>query len=352
MSALGSRRFVVACLLALVGTTAVPAPAGAADDMHALVERWRRGDGAVVEAELAGWSLPRARAAARGVGRGGRWPDPWILVTALLYTQVARDEIRRGLGPGTAWITLADGLLGRVADESLRRRWRRDWKLAFAAFHASRYDGRRARDVLDQAALDFPGDPDVLFAAGRLHEAIGARFFSGLAEPVSADLLPAYERDLLEAERLYGGVLETQPAHALARLRRGRVLALLGRPRSARSEIERLLASSPEPDLVCLAHLFLGAMAENDGRSPEALSAYRAAVATGRSPEVAPLALAHLLERMGEAAAGRRAVEGILTTTGDPAGPGDAWWRYLVDGLGEASGEEGRFDSLREEARR
>ena len=93
-------------------------------------------------------------------------------------------------------------------------------------------------------------------------------------------------------------------------------------------------------------------MAENDGRPAEALSAYRTAVATGRSPEVAPLALAHLLERTGDAAAARRAVEGILATTEDPSGPGDAWWRYLVEGLGEASGEEGRFESLREEARR
>jgi tetratricopeptide (TPR) repeat protein len=220
-----------------------------------------------------------------------------------------------------------------------------------AAFHASRYDGRRARDVLDQAALDFPSDPDVLFAAGRMHEAIGARFFSGLAEPVSADLAPAYERDLLEAERLYGGVLGAQPAHAPARLRRGRVLALLGRPRSARSELERLLASSPEPDLNCLAHLFLGSIAENEGSGAEALTAYRTAVSTGRSPEVAPLALAHLLERTGDAAAARRAVEEILATTDDPS-PEDAWWLYLVEGLGEASGERGRFESLREEARR
>ncbi|HEX9186114.1 MAG TPA: tetratricopeptide repeat protein [Vicinamibacteria bacterium] len=340
------------CLLALVGTAALPAPAGAANDLHALVERWRRGDAAAVEAELVGWSLPRARAAARDVGKGGRWPDPWVLGAALLCTHVARDEIQRGLGPGTGWLALADQVLGRVADEPLRRRWRRDWRLALAAFHARRYDGRRARDVLDQAALEFPGDPDVLFAAGRMHEAIGARFFSGLAEPVSADFLPSSERDLLEAERLYGGVLEARPAHALARLRRGRVLALLGRPRSARSEIERVLASSPDPDLSCLAHLFLGAMAENGGEQADALSAYRAAVSTGRSPEVAPLALAHLLERAGDAAAARRAVEEILATTEDPSGPGDAWWLYLVEGLGEASGEEGRFESLREEARR
>lgn len=344
-----SRRLVASCLV-VAGTAAPPAPAGAASDLHALVERWRGGDAAAVEAELVGWSLPRARAAARDVGKGGRWPDPSILGAALLCTHVARDEIKRGLGPGTGWLALADQLLARVADQSLRRRWRRDWKLALAAFHAGRYDGRRARDVLDQAALDFPGDPDVLFAAGRMHEAIGARFFSGLAEPVSADFLPAYERDLLEAERLYGGVLEAQPAHAPARLRRGRVLALLSRPRSARSELERLLASSPDPDLRCLAHLFLGAMAQNGGQPADALSAYRTALATGRSPEVAPLALTHLLERTGDAAAARRAVEGILATTEDPSG--DAWWLYLVEGLGEASGEEGRFESLHREARR
>jgi hypothetical protein len=98
--------------------------------------------------------------------------------------------------------------------------------------------------------------------------------------------------------------------------------------------------------------MFLGGMAENGGQPADALSAYRAAVSTGRSPEVAPLALTHLLERTGEAAAARRAVEGIVATAEDPSGPGDAWWLYLVDGLGEASGEEGRFESLRREARR
>ena len=347
-----SRRLVVSGLLALAGTAAVPAPAGAANDLHALVERWRRGEGAAVEAELGGWSLPRAHAAARDVGKGGRWPDAWVLGAALLCTQTARDEIRRGPGSGSGWLALADEVLGRVADESLRRRWRRDWMLAMAAFHASRYDGRRALELLDQAALGFPGDPDVLFAAGRMHEALGARFHSGRAEPLPVDVAPVSERHLLAAERLYGGVLEAEPARAIARLRHGRVLALLGRPRSARSELERLLASSPEPVVGCLAHLFLGALAENDGRAAEALSAYRAAVATGRSPEVAPLALAHVLERTGDAAAARRAVEGILASTEEPSGPGDAWWTYLVEGQGEESGEEGRFESLRQEALR
>jgi tetratricopeptide (TPR) repeat protein len=341
-----------ACILVLLGTTVDPALAGAGDDLRALVQEWRGAEAAAAETGLKGWSLPRARVAARGVGQDGRWPDPWVLGAALLCTDAAREEIRKGSGRGTGWFALAGGLLEKVADETLRRRWRRDWMLAIAAFHAGRYDGRAARDLLDQLAAEFPDDPDVLFAAGRLHEAIGARISAGRTEPLPPELADASERELLAAARLYEGAVEALPAHAVARLRRGRVLALLGRARSAHAELQGLLASSSEPELRCLAHLLLGGMAEKDGRLADALSAYRSAVGTGRSPEVAPLALAHLLARRGEGEAARRAVEGILATSEDAPSQGDAWWRYLLDGLGETSGEESRFESLRQEARR
>ena len=346
----GLLRAKAACLLALFVTVLAPAASG--DDLHALVERWLGGDASAVADELATWSTARARSAARGVRQGDRWSDPRVLGAALLYTQAGEAEMRRGLGSGLEWVDLASEVLQGVADEALRRRLRRDWMLALAAFHASRYDGWRARDLLDRAVRDFPDDPDVLFAAGRLHEAIGCRPFSGLAEIAPLGVADASGPELVLAAQLFERVMKAQPAHGAARLRHGRVLALLGQTRPARAELERLLASSPEPDVRCLAHLFLGAMAENRGRLAEALSEYRTALATGRSAQVAPLALAHLLERRGEAAAARRALEGVLATAGDPASLEDAWWRYVVDGLGEASGADDRFEALRQEARR
>jgi tetratricopeptide (TPR) repeat protein len=341
----GLRRF--ASSLALLGMVASAAAAGDGDDLRALVEGWRGGDAAAAEAEIARWSLPRARAASRGVAKAERWPDPHLLAAALLFTHAGKEEIRAHRGPGNGWFDLARKALGKSADEAAQRRWRRDWALSLGAFHAGRYDGRRARDVLDQAVRDFPDDPEVLFEAGRLHEAIGARFSSGLGEPLPADLASAVAPDLVAAADLYERVLALQPDRHAARLRRGRVLALLERPGAARPELVAARGASADPDVVMLAHLFLGAVAEREGHGDGALTAYRSAAGS----EAGAFALAHALERRGDSAAAREAVLEVLGA-GDPGSASDAWWRYRAGGLGEMSGEAGRVEALRQEARR
>jgi hypothetical protein len=74
-------------------------------------------------------------------------------------------------------------MVASVADRTQRRRLQRDWTLAVAALHNSRYDGRSSREVLDGAVRRLADEPEVLFAAARLRDAIAARSFSGAAAP-------------------------------------------------------------------------------------------------------------------------------------------------------------------------
>ncbi len=338
-------------LLASLACLAVaPVKAGDVDDLRLAVRASRSGGPAA--ALGSGWSLGKGRAAAasvvrRDTGAPGAWSDAEVLTAALLYTERGERELEAGRASGV-WFDLARDLVAS-ASEPQRRRLQRDWTLALAAFHNARYDGTRSRALLDQAARTLADEPDVLFAAARLHEAIGSSAYSGLAEVVSANAAEAAASELTEALRLYERVLALSPGRSEARLRRGRALMLLGRRREAKAEIEPLRAAPADTDVPCLAHLFLGALREQEGHVREALACYRSAVATGRSPEVARVAIAHALGKGSETGEALRSVQELLSSR---ASAGDAWWRYRHEGLGEESDYEARFAALWQEARR
>lgn len=345
-----------ALLLFVFSCLAVAARAGDAEDLRAAVRSWRTGataGSAPAGAVLPGWPLPRGRAAAASVVRRDRhaadaWSDAEVLAASLFLTARGRAELEAGGAPD-AWFGLAGDVLGSVADAKRGRSLQREWTLALAAYFNARLDGGRSRELLDRAARTLSDEPEVLLAAAWLHEAIAGRAFSGLAEVVSASDRDAVQSDLLAALRLYEQGLQRAPGANAARLHRARVLLLLGRPAGARRELAALRAAATDPDEACLAALFLGAAFEQDGRSREALAAYRAALGSGRSPQIARLAIAHLLRRTADAGAARRVIEEMLAET--PAS-GDAWWRYQGEGFAERSDHAARFAALWREAAR
>jgi tetratricopeptide (TPR) repeat protein len=339
---------------ALPIVTLVLAPvllAGDAEDLLEAVGHARAGE--APESAFEGWSLERARAAAHEVrrreGNAGRWKDAEVLAAALLYTEEGVRELDSGDAAGP-WFDQAHGLLEGLPDEARRRRLLSRWTLAVAARFNAAYDGRRSRDLLDAAARELPDDADVLDADARVHAAIAERPYSGLGETVRpSEEVDAVRPDLARALQLYERVLRLQPDRSEARLRRGRVLLLLRRTAEARAELEPLAAPEQGTDLACLSRLLIGAAFEHDGRYDEALTAYRAAAATGRSPQVARLAIARLLRRRGDTAGARRTVRELLAARG---GAGDAWWRFQADGLGPDNGNEALLAALWQEARR
>lgn len=344
--------------LLLVVAVAAPARGGDSDDLRALARSSMTappasGPAVQVAAPVARWSLARGRAVAKSVIRRPRnaptrWSDSEVLAAALLFTDRGRVEIAAA-GAADGWFDLARNLLESVGDAARRRTLQRDWTLALAAFHNSRLDGSRSRELLDRAAETLSDEPDVLLAAARVHEGIAGHAYSGLAEVVSASERDAVQPDLLAALRFYERALERDPSRATARLGRARTLLLLRRGAGARRELEKLKDAAGDPDAPCLAALFIGAVEEQEGRSREAQAAYRAALASGRSPQVARLALARVLRSTGETAAARRMLDEMLA---DPAQSGDAWWRYQSAGFGDQSDHAARFEGLWQEARR
>ena len=263
-----SRRLVVSGLLALAGTAAVPAPAGAANDLHALVERWRRGEGAAVEAELGRVEpAPGPRCGAR---RGEGRPLAGCLGSgrsAPVHPE-ARDEIRRGPGSGSGWLALADEVLGRVADN-------RSGDAGGGTGSSPWPPSTRAATMGGAPGTCSTRRPSTSRATPKSSSRPGA--CTRRSAPASSRDSPSPSRRTcslspsgtsLEAERLYGGVLEAQPA------RRHRAAAPRPRAGAARSAAVGALRARAAPRLVprsrlrCLAHLFLGALAENDGHRP------------------------------------------------------------------------------------
>lgn len=331
-------------LLALVAI-AVAARAGDTDDLLAAVRASRQAPGP--ERALEQWSLGKARTAAAGVVRRNprspaRWTDSEVLRAALLYTARGRHELVAG-GASGLWFDYARDMVGSVADRPRRRLLQRDWVLAVAALHNSRYDGRSSREVLDRAVRALPDEPDVLFAAGRLYEAIAAHVFSGAATLAAPKEAQVAQVELQQALRLYERVLALQPERPDARLRRGRVLSLLRRTGAARQELERVLASPADDGLRCLASLFEGVTREQDGQPAEAEASYRRALTTGRSLSTARIALASVLWREGDGVDARETVQELLAA-GAP--DSDAWWLYQSEGIGENSDHEARFAAL------
>jgi len=130
-----------------------------------------------------------------------------------------------------------------------------------------------------------------------------------------------------------------------ARLRLGRVLWRLDRPDQARALLGEVLSGSDDPDLVYLAHLFLGRIHEDAGRFAEAEKEYQAALTLRPFSEPAAVAASHARLLLGDAEGAREALGSAL----DPSRRRpdvDPYKRYLM-----AHTHEGRMilDELREE---
>ncbi len=340
-------RALTVMLAALAWTTAAgTARAGDAEDLHRIVREWRTATGGAGEA-LVGWSLPRAQAALHGLvrDRPGAWGDGELLATAMFLTVRGQREMRLGGSGGDPWFALAEQALDRVAEPKRRRALQRDWTLALAAFHNSRFDGGSSRRLLDRAVDRQSEDAELLFAAARVHEAIGGRAFSGLVERAEGAAADAVQADLLAALQRYQRVIQLAPRPEVL-LRCGRVLSLLRRGREAVGLLEPLRGSAAG-DVACLAALFQGVVSEQEGHPATALACYREAVASGRSPQAARLALARLLRGTGDAAGARATVEEMLAD-GEAA---DAWARYQHEGFGDDASHAERFAVLWREAR-
>jgi tetratricopeptide (TPR) repeat protein len=120
----------------------------------------------------------------------------------------------------------------------------------------------------------------------------------------------------------------------------------LGHTERGISRLRWVTEQAPDPDLVYLAHLFVGRARERSGQLDAALASYRAALEIAPSGQAAYVATSQALYLSGSPAAAAEVLErGFARRRRAPER--DSWWRYPESRLGKIPE---LLSQLREEA--
>jgi tetratricopeptide (TPR) repeat protein len=233
---------------------------------------------------------------------------------------------------------LVRALLANVDPDPAQDETVRLWYVATSAY--GQYHERYMRHE-DAGAQMFPGDAEMQFFAGCLHEMFASPRMQSLARSVRlpggvAHGIGSASSELGKAQELFHRALERDPEFVEARIRLGRVLHLRGRHEQAAGELQRAATalsarrsmSVDDGLLAYYAEMFLGAAHESLGRPDAARAAFTRAAALYPGAPSPRLALSRLAlsrnDRSGSLAALREAVQPGAEDRDDPL------WRYHV----------------------
>jgi tetratricopeptide (TPR) repeat protein len=361
-----------AVFAAAAGLLAIAPPAASQPvnpEYRELVTRYARGERALAVAGLARFSgaeLGRIAQAveAEVVAAERRKAAPPIPLRAAVMLHLDLDEAERPEALGTEQprrcpgkqAAIAARYAGLLAWHEETRSFARRFFAALA--HSCQWDAclleaqRWAREGLKL----FPRDAELLLAVGSALEESATVWAGGstvenpampprFREPTHAAALERVAR-YRQARSLFQDAIASDEGLTLARVRLGRVLWRLGEREAAQAALERAIEASPDPQLLCLAHLFLGRVHEDAGRLEQAVEYYRLSLALEPSGQAAAVALSHALRRAGEVEEARAVLRRALAHAGRRAGR-DAYRDYLV---GDAIHFREQLAALRQES--
>jgi hypothetical protein len=325
------------------------------DEYERLVTAYRSGD-ADAPKRVAVW-MPRRLAVVAMViakSRGGHvsWNTPRLAAAAMLHTDAARVMMESNDRDG---VSLHLDLAGRLLEcgaPSLNRLASR-WYVVVARVLRDRVWLAHADALLHSGRQRLPHDAAVLCESGTLAELLATdRQVSvragPLLQPGSDFVIEQFQRrraaDLVRASRWLQEGVEAGSVDVLCQLHLGRVRALLGDDRAARSAL-RLLQSGPDVAVGYLASMFLGAVAERRNERDEAERCYRAALARFDGGQSAQVALGAILFASGRGSEAR-ALIGRSMDRGQNTRREPWWWYHFEPG----DLVEGNYEVLRREA--
>jgi tetratricopeptide (TPR) repeat protein len=349
-------------------------PAIAPSRYATLVARYAGGERAAVLAEVRWFSekelareLDQLRAWERTSRRCDHCPEKDAFLgfplpaAVLMHTDVADLEVRSrtpvdetvplcGIGPHAVMAEeLALLALLRPGDANFVRRW----------FRAMTLRGHTEACLLDAMHWAntglrwFSKDAGLYLARGAVEETAASLHEDGddalpgrpgggrrpVAAPQRQYLADAL-RDLDQALRADKSLTE-------AKLRRGRVLWLLGQRPEALATFDAVLAEGGDRGLLVRAHLFRGRGLEEEKRLDEAEADYRAALALAPQAQSAAIAVSYVVWLRGKTAEARAFLDEALLRAGGRTAA-DPYWDYSFGSTAEV---DQLFESLREDAR-
>jgi tetratricopeptide (TPR) repeat protein len=265
------------------------------------------------------------------------WRPMDLAAAAMGHTDVALRLVKTGRRPDAithidAATTLLRAAVGRAPERAeFARRWREATTALLHAFGAIDLASSLRTDGmawLKESAVENT-------ARARLEEGLAAEIQAAVAGPlsgptpkVSATLPADTRRALRTAADRFEQAIDADPACLEAALHLGRV-RLVERREAEATRWLRQAATAPGVTVPYLASLFLGALAERQGRYADAEKDYRAALDLFRWGQSASLALSHLLMRTGRESEARDTLAQHFTTTGGRVT--EPLWTYLGD---------------------
>jgi tetratricopeptide (TPR) repeat protein len=215
----------------------------------------------------------------------------------------------------------------------------RDWHLSVILILTGMRETSKADYFAVDALSQYLNDAELLLAAGTIQEEL-ANAYEREADYQIGSTATAVYRGAVERRRVlsvasrdsaiarYTNALLADPGLHEAAIRRARVLAQQGKRQEARATIETVIEQLTAPPLVYLSQLFLGGIAEADGRLGDAVLAYRRATLAQLGSQSARVALAHVLERAGVADEALEVIGPLLKLPSPREYEEDPWWEY------------------------
>lgn len=248
-----------------------------------------------------------------------------MLVDVALAAHAAGDRLTFGdcLESGISefeWLRALPLRPSGCADEGIATR---DFMLAVSRVLLGRFEPANAAVVAERGLRAERRDPDLLLAAGAADEAHAL----GLSQFARdwADDIQAHRR---QAQKRLREAIAVEPDLFEARLRLGRLSSLTGDAAGAASELATVARRSSDPGQRYLAHLFLGADREREGRLDLAAREYETSAEMVPDAQTARIALAHVRRVAGDAAGAREVVLPVLRRRWPRPRTDDPWWEY------------------------
>jgi hypothetical protein len=241
--------------------------------------------------------------------------------------------VQDGVGLGGArtpplW-PIARTAIGLIQPSPAGDAWARHWYQATTSYLFYSFQLGSLPAHLAARRREIPDDVGAIFDIGCLYEAFSGQRVRAVVRSerergISLDV-PELPGALARARRQFDDVLERDPGHVEARVRRARVLALQGETRRAADELTELTTGTEgDRELRYLAFLFLADARWSQGEAGAAADAYSAALALYPRAQSPAIGLLLVKPRAIEIDGDR--IEAVLGSP--PVGRVDPWLDY------------------------